>query len=187
MTIPRDIDEVLLTTRAVRRRLDLERPVPRELIEECLTLALQAPSSTNTQDWRFVVVTDAATRAGLAELYRRAANDDSYLSQHLNEVPVHLVPCVVGRTDSSVALQAAQWGSILPATWSFMLAARARGLGTVLTTWHLDYEREAADLLGIPYDAVMQAALVPVAFTKGTDFRAGPRKPLGEVVHWERW
>ena len=77
--------------------------------------------------------------------------------------------------------------SIVPATWSFMLAARARGLGTCWTTFHLAHEREAAELLGIPYEAATQAALIPVAYTKGTDFKPGPRKPLGEVIHWDRW
>ena len=107
---------------------------------------------------------------------------------HLQDVPVHVIPCIRGRTDGKgVFAQASRWGSIMPAAWSFMLAARSRGLGTVWTTFHLAYEQEAAELLGIPYDEVMQAALIPVAFTKGTDFKPAARKPLGEVVHWERW
>jgi nitroreductase len=106
----------------------------------------------------------------------------------LHQVPVHVLPCVVGRTEEApVGVQAAQWGSIFPAAWSFMLAARARGLGTTLTTWHLEYEREAADLLGIPYDEVMQAALIPVGYTRGVDFKPAARMPLAEVVHWDRW
>ncbi len=199
-----DPDELLSTTRAVRKRLDLERPVPRELIEECLGLAQQAPTGSNRQDWHFVVVTEPERRAGLADLYRRASSDylsappdaarvrifDSarYLADHLHEVPVHVIPCVQGRMDGQPSSsQAARWASIIPATWSLMLAARTRGLGTCWTTFHLEYEREAADLLGIPYEEFTQAALIPVAYTKGTDFKPGRRRPLSEMVHWEAW
>jgi nitroreductase len=202
-TLPLTPDELLSTTRAVRRRLDLSRPVEREVIEECLELAVQAPTASYRQDWHFVVVTDAGLRAGLAELYRRGAEpyfagrDPSsipflasakYLVDHVHEVPVLLVPCIEGRVDGLPAQrQASRWGSIVPATWSFMLAARARGLGTCWTTFHLAHEREAAGLLGIPYGEITQAALVPVAYTKGTDFRPGRRKPLENVVHWDGW
>jgi nitroreductase len=197
-------DELLSTTRAVRRRLDLERPVERELIEECLTLAQQAPSGSNRQTWSFVVVTDAEKRAGLARLFKQVA--DGYLAaapassspriregvmrlaDHLQDVPVHVIPCIEGRTDGRTAPeQAGVWGSVMQAAWSFMLAARARGLGTVWTTFHLRHERETAELLGIPYDEVMQAALIPVAHTIGTDFRPGPRQPLETFVHWDTW
>jgi nitroreductase len=203
-------DELLSTTRAVRRRLDLERPVEREVLEECLRLAQQAPTGGYSQGWHFVVVTDAEKRRALADLWR--SGGDAYLAkrreiaeaaggqvgrilgavghlhEHLHEVPVHLIPCIHGRTeDAPVVAQAGRWGSILPAVWSFMLAARSRGLGTVWTTFHLAHEREAAELLGIPYDEVMQAALVPVAYTKGTDFKPGPRAPLESMVHWDAW
>jgi nitroreductase len=196
------VDQVLSTTRAVRRRLDLERPVSAELIEECLRLAVQAPTSLNAQDWEFVVVSDPGLRQGLAEIYRRAVGDaetgseqpddgrssDEYLAQHLQDVPVLVIPCIPDRTENApVADQAARWGSILPATWSFMLAARARGLGTVWTTYHLDYERDAADLLGIPYDEYMQAGLIPVAYYTGRDFRPAQRKAVADVTHWNRW
>jgi nitroreductase len=200
-------DELLSTTRAVRRRLDLTRPVEREVLEECLRLAQQAPTAGYAQNWHFVVVTDPAARAGLGELWRRgaaryleyrAAEMEGrlgrvlaavhHLAEHIHEVPVHVVPCVEGRTDGRpAAAQASRWASIVPATWSFMLAARARGLGTVWTTFHLASEREAAELLGIPYDEVMQAALIPVAYTQGTDFRPGRRRPLETMVHWDRW
>jgi len=196
-------DELLSTTRAVRRRLDLERPVEREVIEDCLQLAQQAPSGSNRQTWRFVVVTDADKRRGLAALFRDvaqrylAANTGSSegiragvqrLSDHLHEVPVHVIPCITGRTDGQPGnRQAGVWGSIMPAAWSFMLAARSRGLGTVWTTFHLEHEREAADLLGIPFDDVMQGALIPVAYTLGTDFKPGPRRPLETFADWENW
>jgi nitroreductase len=103
-------------------------------------------------------------------------------------VPVHLIPCVEGRTDGKPAwLQAGRWASVVPAAWSFQLAARARGLGSVYTTFHLAFEREAAELLGIPYDDVMQAGLIPVAHTIGTDFKPGRRRPLDTMMHWDRW
>jgi len=202
-------DELLSTTRSVRRRLDLERPVEREVLEECLRLAQQAPTSSYAQNWHFVVVTDAAQRAALGELWRSvagpylqhrsaaAAADQQvarigdavrHLADHIHEVPVHVVPCVEGRTDGAPAgVQASRWGSIMPAAWSFMLAARARGLGTVWTTFHLRHEREAAEILGIPYDKVMQTALIPVAYTIGTEFKPAARKPLDTMVHWDRW
>ena len=202
-------DEVLATTRSVRKRLDLTRPVEREVLVECLRLAQQAPTSSYAQNWHFVVVTDAERRAALGELWRSVAG--SYLQQraaaaaadprvgrigdavrhlaeHIHEVPVHVIPCVEGRTEHApVGAQASRWASIIPAAWSFMLAARARGLGTVWTTFHLRREREAAEILGIPYDAVMQTALIPVAYTIGTDFKPGARKPLDTLVHWDRW
>jgi len=202
-------DEVLATTRSVRKRLDLQRPVEREVLEECLRLAQQAPTASYAQNWHFVVVTDAAERAALGELWRSvagpylqrrsaaAAADEHvvrigdavrYLAEHIHEVPVHVIPCVEGRTDGApAAVQASRWASIMPATWSFMLAARARGLGTVWTTFHLRHEREAAEILGIPYDKVMQAALIPVAYTLGTEFKPAARKPLDTMVHWDRW
>jgi len=203
-----DPDELLSTTRAVRRRLDLTRPVGRDVVEEGVRLAVQAPTSTNTQNWHFVLVTDAATRAGLAELYRRSWSDWSdgrspydavegesraqetsrYLATHVEHVPVHVIPCIEGRPEGmSPADLAALYGSIVQAGWSFQLAARARGLGSVWTTHHLDYEPEAAELLGIDVTAVTQVALLPVAYTLGTDFRPGRRRPLESVVHWQRW
>lgn len=212
------IDELLTTTRAVRQRLDLTRPVEPEVIQECLSLAVQAPTPGGMQNWHFVVVFDPSLRAALAELYRRsasapggqedilkqvvaaAANEKEvaalgrkvaparYLTEHLHEIPVHLVPCIEGRAENLSAVeQAAWWGGIWPATWSFMLAARSRGLGTVLTTLHLAFEQEAADVLGIPYQRIMQVGLIPVAYTLGTSFKPAARKPLASVLHWDRW
>jgi nitroreductase len=202
-------DELLATTRSVRKRLDLTRPVEREVLAECLRLAQQAPTASYAQNWHFVVVTDQQRRAALGELWRdgagsylrrqaaAAAADERlarisdavrYLADHLHQVPVHVIPCVDGRTDRApVGAQASRWGSIIPAAWSFMLAARARGLGTVLTTFHLRHEREAAELLGVPFGKVMQAALIPVAYSVGTDFRPAARHPLDTMVHWDRW
>lgn len=208
-------DEVLTTTRAVRRRLDLTRPVDEALLRECLELALQAPTGGNDQGWHFVVVTDPTTRAAIAEIYREAAieyaqrakarvrrtfTDDEkatrkrsmgsagYLFEHLHEVPVHVIPCIDGRVDGAPLVdQATVFGSILPAVWSFMLAARSRGLGSSWTTSHLERESEIAGLLGIPYDEVTQVALIPVAHTVGDDFKPAPRLAVDDVVHWDRW
>lgn len=199
-------DELLSTTRAVRKRLDLGRPVEREVLEECLQLAQQAPTAGYSQNWHFVVVTDAGKRAALGELWRsvaypylerrratagqgrRIGEAVVHLAEHIHEVPVHVVPCVLGRHEGKPnPLVASVYGSIIPAAWSFMLAARARGLGTVWTTFHLMHEREAAEILGIPYDDVTQVALIPVAHTIGTTFKPGKRKPLETMVHWDSW
>jgi nitroreductase len=197
-------DELLSTTRTVRKRLDLTRPVDRALLEECLDLALQAPTGGNLQGWHFVLVTDPDRKRAIADLYRKSKreNDPSsvppehqaimdssaYLAEHLHEVPVLVVPCIEGRVDDAPLLvQAVTWGSILPATWSLMLAARARGLGTAWTSLHLAYEREAAEVLGIPYERVMQVALIQVAHTIGTEFKPGARVRSDEHLHWDRW
>ena len=184
-------DELLATTRSVRRRLDLTRPVEREVLEECLRLAQQAPTASYAQNWHFVVVTDPERRAAAAAADPRVARISDavrYLAERIHQVPVHVIPCVEGRTDHApVVVQASRWGSIIPAAWSFMLAARARGLGSVWTTFHLRYEREAGELLGIPFEQVMQAALIPVAYSVGTDFKPAARSPLDTMVHWDRW
>lgn len=208
-------DAVLSTTRAVRKRLDLTRPVPRHLIEECIDLATQAPTGRNRQRWHFLVVTDATKRAAVADIYRRAvqlaegaplterdlgrmyvdskswpriADGFGYLNDHIHEVPAIVIPAVEGRTDhASVTEQSGTWGSILPAVWSFMLAARERGLGTVWTTAQGPLEHELAALLDIPYDDVMLAAFIPLAYTIGTEFRPAKRVSRDEVLHWDKW
>lgn len=214
-------DEVLSTTRSVRRRLDLERPVARELIEECLELAVQAPTGGNQQDWAFVVVTDAEQRARIAELYRRgcemyiqspgylgnARHDDPdrqgaqeriassfvHLAEHCHEVPALVIPCISPRPESvpqmpASAMQASIYSSILPAAWSFQLAARSRGLVTCWTTLHLLFEKEVAEILGISYDAVLQTGLIFLAHpTGGTGFSPARREPLETKVHWDAW
>jgi len=211
-------DELLTTTRSVRKRLDFSRPVEPALIRECLELAVQAPTGGNRQTWHFVVVTDAQQRQALGDIYRRGfalylqqtmadsmttfkaltreqrvtlkkvRDSSQYLADHMHEVPVLVLPCVNGRVEGlpNVA-QAGIWGSILPAVWSFMLAARARGLGTCWTTVHLSYEQEAAEVLGIPYEKITQAALIPLAHTLGTDFKPAPRVPLDSILHWDKW
>ena len=216
MRLGLDADQLLSTTRAVRKRLDLERPVEDSVLTECMELALQAPSGSNRQGWHFVFVTDAEKRAQIASWYKssfdayakspnssrqqtiedpelaatqaRVLSSADHLSENLHRVPVFLIPCIEGRLDDGGAMAlSGAYGSILPAVWSFMLAARERGLGTCWTTLHLTHERETAELLGIPYESVTQVALVPVAYTIGTDFKPGPRKPMEGVVHRDRW
>jgi len=221
MTLP--ADELLTTTRSVRRRLDLARPVPAGLIRDCVEIALQAPTGGNSQGAHFVVVVDAAKRAALADLYRkswvgyrkapgsvydrhqkeppgprkaqfrRVAESADFLVDNLHRVPVHVIPCIEARLGTmppgpyaNIAM-ASSYGSILPAAWSFMLAARARGLGAAWTTAHLSFEEDAAGLLGIPYERVSQVALLPTAYFTGTGFRPALRLPLDEVFHLDGW
>jgi nitroreductase len=212
-TLPLTPDEVLATTRAVRKRLDFDRPVPMELIVECVGLAQQAPTGSNMQGWHFMVVTDPAKKQALGELYRRAfegyrsssmyagaithgdegrdaqqarvASSADYLAERMGDAPALVLPCIEGRVSGANA--AGLLGAILPAAWSFMLAARARGLGTCWTTLHLRFEQEAAEVLGIPYERVSQALLTPVAFTKGTDFKPAARPDPRSIIHVDTW
>jgi nitroreductase len=206
-------DELLTTTRTVRKRLDLTREVPMTLVRECLEIALQAPSGSNRQGWHWVVVTDARRRAAIGEVYRRAVEDylvspgfagrlfadDAersavqqrvgesvrHLGEHLGEVPVLVLPCLRARS-LPAGNQAGLWGSILPAAWSFMLAARARGLGTAWTTLHLAHEAEVARVLRLP-DDVRQAVLIPTAYYTGRSFRPASRGSLEDVLHVDHW
>jgi nitroreductase len=217
MDLPLTPNELLTTTRAVRKRLDLDRPVDRADVEACLHLAFQAPNGSNQQMWNWVLVDDRVTRAALADIYRAAMDDhirmsqqqraagtapayriqdrqaqiaDSvlYLRDHLHEVPVVVVPTVDGRLDTcGVFDQASRWGSLLPAVWSFMLALRSKGMGSAWTTLTLHREEEVAALLGIPYADVTQAGLFPVAYTIGTDFAPANRIASPATIHWNHW
>ena len=201
------VDKLLTTTRTVRRRLDLTRPVEPEVIEEVIEIALQAPSGSNRQNWRFMVVTDPDKKKTVADLYRqsfesyagprptgtpttsgqRIAASAWHLSDHMHEVPVLIIGCIEGRPDDpSPAAQAGLYGSILPSAWSLMLALRARGLGSAWTTLHLVEERKVAEALGIPA-SVTQAVLLPVAYYTGEDFRPAKRRPGKEVTYWNTW
>ncbi|MBI1180510.1 MAG: nitroreductase [Alphaproteobacteria bacterium] len=218
------LDQLLSTTRAVRKRLDLDREVPLDVLKECLELAVQAPTGSNSQGWQFVLVTDKEKKARIGEYYRqayevyrtmpaaihnlhkdspdtklvdsqsRSASSADFLGENMGRVPAMLIPCITGRTDgplppglSPVVAQAPTFGSIIPAVWSFMLAARARGIGTAWSTLHLMHEKEVAVLLGIPYEQVMQVALIPIGYTKGTDFKPAYRPPLETVLHVNAW
>ncbi len=213
MSLNLSADEVLTTTRSVRKRLDLEKPVPREVLIECLEIALQAPTGSNAQGWQWVFVEDAEKKKALAEIYRTAAtpyldqekptrgdlrdeqigsvmSSAKYLNDHLHEVPVMLIPCLEGRPDGAPAgRSASHWASLHPAVWSFMLALRSRGLGSAWTSLHLigDGEKRAADVLGIPFEKYSQGGLFPIAYTKGTDFRRAKRLPAEQFVHWNGW
>jgi len=206
-------DEVLTSTRSVRRRLDLARPVPPELITECIQVAVQAPTGGNRQQWQWLIVTDAEKKRFIGERYRtswyayaataradpppdaaqleqvqRVVQSAKFLADRMGDVPAMVIPCIAGLVEGESNLSMAGfYGSIIPATWSFMLAARSRGLGTAYTTLHLQYEREVAEFLGIPYDRYTQAALLPVAYYTGDTFRPADRVPLESIVHWETW
>ena len=204
-------DKLLTTTRSVRKRLDLERPVPREVVLECLDIALQAPSGGNSQPWRWLIVDDPDVKKQVAELYQRshdpymAANREmaeaagrtevmarimdssQYLSDHMAEVPVMVIPCLLSRPEGlSQAEVAGFYGSILPAAWSLMLALRSRGLGSAWTTLHLAFEQEAREILGVP-ETVTQTALLPVAYYTGDDFKPAPRQPAEKVTYFNGW
>jgi nitroreductase len=206
-------EELLTTTRVVRKRLDFSRPVPADVLLECLEIAVQAPSASNRQEWHWIFVTDPDKKRQLAEIYRsdegeyvplpwpeldegdtRAARagavSDSagYLREHMHEAPVLLVPCHLGRVDGApIATQAALWGSILPAVWNLFLALRLRGLGAAWTSVHLRNERAAAEVLDLPYDRYTQAGLFPIAYTTGDTFHRAARRPVEEIVHWNGW
>ncbi|MEO6955649.1 MAG: nitroreductase family protein [Antricoccus sp.] len=202
-------DKLLTTTRSVRKRLDLDRPVPRKVILDCINIAQQAPTGGNKQKWHWLVVTDPAKKLLIAEVYRDVSQDyfasqdlseardpqqsrrvrtsSSYLRDNLEKVPAMVIPCVAGRPeDLAFGNQTSFWGSIIPATWSFMLALRSRGLGSVYTTLHTHDERRVAEALGIPA-SFTQTALIPLAYTKGTDFKAVARPPVEEIVSFDTW
>ncbi|HLG86432.1 MAG TPA: nitroreductase family protein [Alphaproteobacteria bacterium] len=217
-------DQVLTTTRSVRKRLDLTRKVPRALIEECLEIAFQAPNGSNMNTWQWVVVDDPALLAGISKIYDASLDDFlqtahgqgyvkeiaelvaadktgaegparqkmsesvAYLRQNMAKVPAVVIPMFLGRPDQMTLFrQASSWGSVLPAVWSLFLALRVRGLGSAWTTAHLLREREMAELLDIPIAEYTQVGLFPIAYTIGTDFHKAGRKPVSEVVSWNRF
>lgn len=215
MNLNLSADEVLTTTRSVRKRLDLDKPVPREVLMECLDIALQAPTGSNAQGWQWMFITDPVKKQAIADIYRANAlpylnqkkpdyaEDDVrgermpfvsdsalYLAEHLQDVPVMLIPCLEGRPEKApLGITASFWASLFPAAWSYCLALRSRGLGSCWTTLHLlnDGERQTAEVLGIPYDSYSQGALFPIAYTQGTDFKRAKRLPSAEVSHFDTW
>ena len=201
------VDQLLSTTRAVRKRLDFDREVGDNVLLECLQLAIQAPTGSNRQGWRWMVVRDQAKKDALAELYNRAAGDylkeaaestepgtqfgrvmssALYLAENLQRSPVMVIPLIIGRVEDGQHSGPGLFGSIIPAMWSFQLALRSRGLGSCYTTIHLGLEKEAADLLAIP-SHVTQAGLLPVAYTKGTDFKPAARPPVEEITYLDTY
>jgi len=215
MTLNLSVDELLTTTRSVRKRLDFDKTVSHEVLMECLELALQAPTGSNAQGWQWLFVEDADKKKAIADIYLANARDylslpaaeypegdtrgermgkvkDSalFLAEHMHEAPVLLIPCLEGKVDKApLGLSASFWASLFPAAWSFCLALRSRGLGTCWTTLHLlnDGDRQAAEVLGIPHEKYSQGGLFPIAYTKGTDFRPAKRLPADRVTHWDTW
>lgn len=213
-TLPLGPDELLSTTRSVRKRLDLDREVPGDLIREVLNVAVQAPTGSNSQGWHWLVITDADLRAKIGAYYKesfdayynsatrqaraaelsaerqetqaRVGTSSVHLSEVMGKVPVHVIACIEAAEELPASNQAGLWGSLLPAAWSFQLAARARGLGSAWTTLHLKYEKEIAELLGIP-PHVRQGVLLPTAYFTGETFKPAPREPLDRVLHLDRW
>ncbi|HWX98459.1 MAG TPA: nitroreductase family protein [Mycobacterium sp.] len=213
MTLNLSVDEVLTTTRSVRKRLDFDKPVSREVLMECLELALQAPTGSNSQGWQWVFVEDAEKKKAIGDIYLANArvylsspspdypegdtrgdrmgkvrDSATYLAEHMHDAPVLMIPCIFGREDMLLG-GVSFWASLFPAVWSFCLALRSRGLGSCWTTLHLldDGERRAAEVLGIPYDKYSQGGLFPIAYTKGTDFRPAKRLPAETLTHWDTW
>jgi nitroreductase len=214
MTLNLSVDEVLTTTRSVRKRLDLDKPVPRGVLMECLELAVQAPTGSNAQGWQWVFIEDADKKKAIADIYLANAkgylslptpeypegdtrgermefvrDSATYLAEHMHHVPVLMIPCLQGRAEQAPLLSSSFWASLFPAAWSFCLALRSRGLGSCWTTLHLlgDGEKQAAELLGIPHNEYSQGGLFPIAYTKGTDFRPAKRLPAEAVTHWNSW
>ena len=216
--LPLDADQLLTTTRAVRKRLDFSRPVEDSVIRECVEIAMQSPSGSNNMTMQFVVVRDEAKRKAIGEVYRqcyeiyksldgiyigsiekgsdvenaqqsRSASSADFLGEHMGDAPALVLACNVGsRVESAPAMMAASMmGNVLPAMWSFMLAARARGLGTAWTTVHLMMEQQVADIVGIPFESVQQACLSPLAYTLGTDFKPAARPDADSIIHWDTW
>ena len=208
-------DEVLTSTRSVRKRLDFDKPVERSVVEECLQIALQAPTGSNRQGWHWVVVEDQAKKDAIAAIYKAnfdlyrsmppaeyeagdtrgerlplVAESAGYLAENFQRAPLMLIPCIWGRLDGVPAVQGAgAWGSLLPAVWSFMLALRERAMGSAWTTIHMigDGEQQVADIVGIPFENVQQGGLFPIAYTIGTDFKPAKREPLENILHWDEW
>jgi nitroreductase len=193
------VDEVLRTTRSVRRRIDFERAVEPEVLSQCIEVATQAPTGTNAESWRFLILTDPEPKLAIAELYRRALDvfehvrgdaiksSQRALADRLHEMPAHILVCNQGRPPiDSPPVEVGFYGSILPAAWSLMLALRARGLGATWTSLHLIHAEEVAQELGIPAD-VTQTVLLPVGYTKDAVLKPAKRRPPHEVTYWNTW
>ena len=216
--LPLNPDELLTTTRAVRKRLDFDKPVSDDVIRECVAAAMQSPSGSNMMTMSFVIVKDAAKRKAIGDVYKacydmyksmdgvyigsidkgdasanaqqkRSASSADFLGEHMGDAPALVIACTEGaRLDGAPAMMSASMlGNILPGMWSFMLAARARGMGTAWTTVHLMMEQQVADILGIPFETVQQVCLSPLAYTKGTDFKPAERPAADSIIHWNGW
>lgn len=205
-----DTDHLLSTTRAVRLKLDLDRPVEQEVITDCLRLAIQAPTPGNAQQWRWLIVRDQGVRNEIGALFREVGNaymqakiaglgaaatepstkraiaSGQHLVDVIERVPVFVIPCVQGRPRGGNEALSVFYGGIFPAVWNFQLALRSRGLGSTLTSYHLEREAEAAKILGI-LDDVTQVGLLPIAYTTASDFKPAPRTPVEEITYVDHW
>ncbi len=195
----RAVDWALGTTRSVRRKIDWERPVERHLIEECIEVAVQAPTGMDAEAWRFLVLDEPEPKQAVAELYRRAMerfaavrpdgpkSTAQQLAARLEDLPALILVCSEGQpfADSN-AMRVAFYASVLPAAWSLMVALRARRIGSTWTTLLLAHEQEAARALGIP-DGVTQTVLLPVGHMDGARLRPAARRPAREVTYWNAW
>jgi nitroreductase len=200
------VDHVLATTRAVRRRLDFSRPVGNQVLLDCIDLAEQAPTGGNQGSRRWIIVRDQAVKDEIGELYRRTAVpfmapiverlqgtdhpqervlvSSLYLAEHLAEVPAIVIPTIIGRYDGSG--RPGLFDSVIQAAWSFCLALRARGLGTTWVTAALQDEAKVKEILGIP-DTMTEIVVLPVGWTRGTDFRRAPRRPARTITYFDRF
>ncbi len=215
--LPLSAEELLTTTRGVRKRLDFSRPVERAVLRACVATALQAPSGSNRWALQFVIVTDPERRKAIGDAYRagyetyrsldgvyigsidkgdperdaqqqRTAGSADYLAENFGEAPAIVAACSPGRADEGPAIRkTTMLGSVMPGMWSFMLAARLRGLGTCWTTVGLFEEEATAAALGIDPEAVTIGAISPVAYTEGTEFKPALRPDPDEVIHWDQW
>src|SRR5215211_5856115 len=203
---PRHVDDVLATTRAVRRRLDLQRPVDNQLLLDCIDLAEQAPTGGNLGSRRWVIVRDQTVKDQLGELYRETAlpfmsagaerlrgtghpqeqvmASAEYLAEHLADVPAIVIPTIIGRHSGNG--RPGLFDSVIQAAWSFCLALRARGLGSTWVTAALEDEARVKEILGIP-SHLTEIVLLPVAWTKGTDFRRAPRRPARDITSFDHF
>ena len=210
-TLPLTPDELLTTTRSVRKRLDLTRPVPLDLVRECLEVALQAPSGSNRQGWHWMLITDQSVRRVIGDYYREAvasylnssgaaaslfADDRNaarcnaewvtrcYLGEHMGEVPVLIIPCISAPRLSQEPGRAV--GIAAAGRMELHAGSKGSGLGTAWTTLHLRYEKEISGLLRIPAD-IRQGVLIPTAYYIGDTFKPAPRQPLDAVLHINAW
>jgi nitroreductase len=203
-----EVDRLLTTTKQVRQRLDLTRPVPYDVLLECIELAGHAPMGGNLERNRWMIIDDAAVKAAVATRFaevgrpylamnaevrgddrsRRVIDSATFLVDHLTEVPALVLSMRLDRPpiDQSQGQVAAYYGSVLPGVWSFQLAARARGIGSAWTTFHLEHEAEIAEVLGVPA-TVTQVCLLAVGYYTGDTFTPAPRRPAADVTYLNRW
>ncbi|MFM2078240.1 MAG: hypothetical protein RJA49_2130, partial [Actinomycetota bacterium] len=203
-----EVDRLLTTTKQVRQRLDLTRSVPHEALLECIELAGHAPMGGNLERNRWLIIDDADTKAAIATRFaevgrpylaanaeiraddrsQRVIDSATFLVDHLAEVPALVISLRLDRPPLAPSMQggaAAYYGSVLPGVWSFQLAARARGIGSAWTTFHLEHEAEIAELLEIP-DSVTQVCLLAVGYYTGDSFSPAPRRSAAEVTYLNR-